>query len=72
MNPENNNPFSNTGMGATGASAGTPPLDLTSSSLGGTSSNGLSIADSNPTPDDTLTAARLPSPSSCIDIAEEQ
>ncbi len=63
MNPENNNPFSNTGMGATGASAGTPPLDLTSSSLGGTSSNGLSMADSIASAQDSLTAAGLASPS---------
>lgn len=63
MNPENNNPFSNTGMGATGASAGTPPLDLTTPSMGSTGSGSLSMADSMASAQDSLTAAGLASPS---------
>lgn len=62
MNPENNNPFSNSGLGSTSpAGAGTPPLNMTTptNSMNG----GLSMADSMASAQDNLTAAGLASPS---------
>lgn len=69
MNPENNNPFSNTGangMGTAGsAPAGVPPFDLTTPSGMNSASgaSGLSMADSMASAEDNLTAAGLASPS---------
>lgn len=61
MNPENNNPFSNSGLGGTSSTgAGTPPLNMATST--NSMNGGLSMADSMASAQDNLTAAGLASP----------